>query len=353
MKASAVALGVALGVLFSAALGVISPQPLGAQTQSGASPGAASSSSAREGAIGGVEAAFTEALQRGNAAYNEERYADAVQAYVEAAQRDPRRPAPYRNMARAYFWQGSYGAALSYYDTYLTAFPEADDFEQITKERRSTSERASTPWRLPEAQRVAMRNLEAALAAEEAYGLGGSGAYQAYQALLRSGYAQPALGALRSRLFEAIVAEHDERLELKAGQTAPALNGQDWALQRERAAAASELALTAEEAKRVADRELIHGAAEALLRSRYEEAAQSALAAMRANPEAIYLGWFRVTALARASQPERALEALEELEAKLPPEQREYAEVVRAMLMQRAGRDGEAATLYTSVFAAE
>ena len=102
------------------------------------------------------------ALKRGNKAYNDGDYDAAVQSYTQAIQAAPLQPDPYRNMARAFFWKGDYNASLAYYDLYLVTFPDAKDVDQIRRERRLTSERTSTPWKLPETQRKAIDDIIAA-----------------------------------------------------------------------------------------------------------------------------------------------------------------------------------------------
>lgn len=302
-------------------------------------------------------AQFDTFLQQGNKAYNDEKYERAVELYVEAIQLLPMRAEPYKNMARAYFWNGQYNAALAYYDTYLTTFPEASDREQIERERRLTSDRTSKPWSLPEAQRAAMRSLEAALAGEEMYARGGAGAWQSYQALLRTDYAQPALAKLRARLFANLLREHDAMLATGVGQTAPELSEQDWALQQERMTAARKLAMYEEDLEQIDRREKIHKAAQALLLARYEEAAALSEQAIAANPEALYVRWFFITALMRANKAKQALRELDALEALFRDRgvsnQEGITRVVRAMLLQRLDRHDEAARLYKDIFLAD
>lgn len=297
---------------------------------------------------------FDVSLQQGNKAYNDEKYERALELYAEAIQLLPMRPEPYKNMARAYFWSGQYNAALAYYDTYLTTFPEAADREQIERERRLTSDRTSKPWSLPEAQRSAMRSLEAALAGEEMYARGGAGAWQSYQALLRTGYAQPALGKLRERLLVNLLREHDAQLVTGEGQTAPDLDEQDWTLQQERMTAARKLAMYQDDLEEIERREKIHKAARALLLARYEEAAALSEQAIEANPEALYVRWFFITALMRANKAKQALRELDELEALFRDrgisQLDDITHVVRAMLLQRMDRHDEAAKLYKDIF---
>lgn len=300
-----------------------------------------------------VKPEFDKALQRGNKAYNGEKYVEAIAAYTQAIQISPARPEPYKNMARAYFWKGTYDAALAYYDTYITTFPAADDLEQIQRERRLTSDRTSKPWSLPETQRVAMRSLEAALNGDDIYARGGAGAWQSYQALLRTGYAQPALATLRRRLFDSMLTEHDRTLSVVPGQTAPVLDEQGWALQQERMKAAGRLVVDENQRAEITRRKLIHDAAQALLLARYEDAAAAAEKAIDQNKDTLYLRWFYITALMRANKARRALDELDAFEQLIrdrDPSQIEYVEVMRAMLLQRLDRHDDAAKIYTSIF---
>lgn len=295
---------------------------------------------------------YRQALERGNSNYNDSRYDDAIGAYTQAIQASPHESDAYRNMARAYFWQGSYPAALAYYDIYLRTFPDAPDADQVQRERRLTSDRASTPWTLPEEQRVAMRSLEGALEAGDIYTREGGGAWNAYQTLLRTGYAQPGLATLRMRLTRQLIDEFDRALVTAPDQPAPQLAIEDWEVQRFRLESARKTALVAQNVEQISKRDKIHEAATALLLSRFEEAATKAELAARDNPELLFLHWFQITALLRANRAQQALSVLDTLEPMLrqqAPAQLDYHKVVNAMILQRLGRHDEATDAYTRI----
>ena len=300
-----------------------------------------------------INAAYQEALQRGNAAYNAGDYKAAILSYVQAAQAEPLEAEPYRNMARAYFWQADYDASLAYYDIYLVNFPAAKDAEQIQRERRLTSERSRQPWSLPEPQRQAMRALEDRIDAAPAYSRGGGGAWKAYQQLLRSGYAHPGLMKLRQRLFVALLAEFDKLVTPPAGQPAPALDLATWELQRARLEAAQKITGSAEHRTAVMAREPMVEAALAMQLSRYDDAVSHSLLAVERNPKLISLQWLLISALMRANRSQEALTTLDALEPMLQqhdPAQLAYHHVVRAMILQRLGRPDDAADIYVGIF---
>lgn len=296
---------------------------------------------------------YQPALKRGNKAYNDGDYDAAVQSYTQAIQAAPTQPDPYRNMARAFFWKGDYSASLAYYDIYLVSFPNASDSDQIQRERRLTSDRSTTPWKLPETQRKAMRALEDSIDAGPAYTRGGGGAWKSYQQLLRSGYAQPGLTKLRQRLFKALLTEFDALLVAEPGQPSPAIDLTTWELQKARLEAANKVMDTTTQRDALERRLPIAEAALALQLSRYDEAAERAEVASQRNPDMVFLHWYRVTALLRANKAKEALDVLDALRpiiSEKDPRQLDYHRVVRAMILQRLGRHDDAASIYVGIF---
>ena len=292
---------------------------------------------------------FKQVLATANKAYNEGNYPQAIQTYIQAIQLDPSADAPYRNIARAYFWHTDYSASLAYYDLYLTTFPKAGDVDQIQKERKLTGERATKPWQLPEPQRVALRQLENLLEQGTIYQEGGQGAWGAYQALLRTGYAQPSLTELRARLVRALLDEFDKQLVTQEGQPAPRMSLSAWKLEKERLEAAAKVALGPENQAVVARRMGVVEAALAMHLGRYTEVPALVDKAYSQNPELLWLLWVEAAAQFRANQAPAALETLQTLEGLLKsrdPKQLPYLQAMRAMLAQQQGQGEKATTLY-------
>lgn len=292
------------------------------------------------------------ALKRGNAAYNAGDYPTAIQAYIEAIQAAPALGDAYRNLARALFWHSDYPAALEFYDRYLR-LPPGPDFDRVKAERRLAAERAGERlYTVPEPQKLALAALERELDAGRAYTVGGGGAWGMYETLLRTGYADPHLVNLRQRLARRLLDEFDAYLVPRAGQLTPRLDLDGWQLQAERLAAAQSVADDPALAEILAKRESVVEAAIALLTSQWQEAANLARLGRTANPDLDFVLWFELSALIGAESYDAALTTLQEADAELGEPnsaRRDYAAVMRAIVLQRLGRTDDAAAIYLDV----
>jgi tetratricopeptide (TPR) repeat protein len=294
---------------------------------------------------------WSDLIQRGNAAYNDAKYDQAADAYIQAIQLDPRGPDAYRNYARSLFWSGDYPAALAFYDLYLVTFPDAPDAEQLRKERKLTSARTVEPWKLPQAQLAARTALKADLVTANGYMRGGGGAWKTYQGLLATRYAQPDLAQLQEQLAQRLLDEHDALCASTPEAPVPALDIDGWTLQRERLEAARRVATDAQEAT-IQRRLLIGQTAELMLLGRYEEGAKRAAQAADANPDMPFLDLMHITALLHINQIEQALSVLERTTSQLErsaPALLPYATSLRVLILQRSGRHDEAAKIATEL----
>jgi tetratricopeptide (TPR) repeat protein len=292
---------------------------------------------------------FATVFKAANASYNDGEYAEAIRGYRAAVALEPARAETYRNMARAYFWLGQYAAAVAYYDMFLTEFPDHSGDEQVQRERKLAASRATEPWNTPPDQRAALGKLQRELSRGAGLLADGTGAWTAYEALLRTGYAHPNLIRLRARVAEALIREHDAALVQKPSQPAPLLDLEAWALQRARLEAAAQVADSPELRDTLTRRGSLHAAATELLLGRYVEAAKAAEAAAKANPDMLFAQWFLITALTHANRPDDALARLDALVPRLrdeAPTLLPYERVVRAIVYQKLGRDDEAADIY-------
>lgn len=296
---------------------------------------------------------YQAALKRGNTAYNDSDYDAAIESYVAAIQAGPQNSQAYLNLARSYFWKGKYAAAAAYYDHYLRLAPDAEGIEQVKAERRLASERArDSVYTLPESQRLATEALSRELESGRAYTRGGGGAWGLYETVLRTGYAEPQLTQLRSRLARRLLDEFDATLVPEATQLTPRLDLDAWQLQSERLAAAQSIADDPALAENMKTRSTIVEAAIAMLTSRWREAAQLARLARASNPDLDFLGWFEVSALIGAEQHQEALTLLDEISREVAdrdPANLDYVRVLRAITLQRLGRHDDAAELYLEV----
>lgn len=293
------------------------------------------------------------ALNRGNAHYNNSEYEEARAAYVDAIQADPTRSAPYRNLARAYFWLSRFSAAVAYYDHYLRLAATAADVEQVKSERRLASERArDAVYTLQDNQRLPLEALNRELDSGQAYTHGGGGAWALFQTLLRTGYAEPNLAPLRARLARRIADELEAGLLPGPGQLAPVKDLSEWQLQNERAAAARSIADDPALAEVIDRRATAVEAAIAMLTGREAEAAELARLARASNPDLGYLVWFEASALVGAEKYDEALTLLTKMEEELDgrqPERLQYIRLLQAIALQRFERPDEAGGLYLEV----
>jgi tetratricopeptide (TPR) repeat protein len=293
---------------------------------------------------------YSVVLTAANSAYNDGKYDEAIRGFVQAIQSRPERPVPYRNLARTYFWQSNYAAAVAYYDMYIRLATDAEDKEQVQSERRLASSRAGDKlWTTPESQRQALEALEDQLEGGTTYSSGGGGAWGLYRALMRSGYAQPDLTRIRRRLVSNLLDEFEGTFVAEASQPAPRLDLDGWELQQERLEAARKLSRDEAMLGVIERRAKVVDAGLALLNGQYEEAAERAGTALEQNPDMGFVRWLQISALVESGQHDEALEAVDELAKHLAqsrPNQLGYAKILRASILQRVGRGDDAADLY-------
>ncbi len=289
-------------------------------------------------------------IKAANSAYNAGDYKTAVDGYVQAIQQRPSKPVPYRNLARAYFWQSNYAEAVVHYDNYLHLATDAKDRPQVQSERRLAASRAGgTGWTMPEAQRRALDMLQDKLDNGVAYAHGAGGAWGVYQTLLRTGYAQPDLARLQRVLVKKLLDEYEGLLVPDSGQPMPRLDLQQWQDELARLDAIRHLSDDEAMLGIVGRRQKVADTAVALLNSRYEEAAKLAATAIEQNPDMAFVRWLQVDALVKLEHYKKALAAVDDLAKKLAaanPGQLAYAKIMRANILQRMGRGADAAGLY-------
>lgn len=295
--------------------------------------------------------AYEEAFARGRDAYNSEDFQGARQAFIEAIQHAPEQGAGYRNLARTYYWLREYAAAVAYYDYYLRLNAQAEDVAEIQQERRSALSRADGAlWTLPADQQLIRTSFLQEL--EEGRGLtaGGGGAYGLFEALLRAGFAAPEVSEYRQRLEQKISAEFEAALTT-GDAFLPLMRGKDWEMQAERLEALSGLVRRPERLRYLERRALLIQGVLALLDGNYERGAHDAGQAALQNPDLPWINWYHILALSRASRPQQALQAVEELLARRdqPPAARQRYEVLRAHILRQLDRADEATELYQGI----
>lgn len=305
----------------------------------------------------GADTKWHEVMTRANTAYNDGQYERAQELYIRAIQSEPSRASTYRNLARAYFWQDSYAAAVHYYDHYLTMEPGADDEEAIRSERRLAASRASDePWTPSEAQRLSRQALDRELNSGRAFTDGGGGAWALYETLIRSGYAQPDLAQVRARLTRAIMNEFDAAVMPESGDLVPRLSLEEWQTQAQRLDAARQVTTESSVREMIERRSALVETGIAILNNPSEQTAELARLARVKNPDLGFVSWYEIVAMAESDQLEASLIALTEFARELHqehPEHLDHLKVLRAIILQRDGRKEDAAGIFRDLLIRE
>lgn len=348
----AASIAIATMFLGAASLGHAGPQKAAGQKtadQKAASQKTASQTTAGQ-TTAGQKTGYDVVIKVANTAYNDGNYDEAVAGFAQAIQSRPERPVPYRNLARTFFWQSKYAEAVAYYDMYLRLATDADDRKQVQSERRLASSRAGDEvWTTPEAQREALAALEEQIEKGAAYAPGGGGAWGIYQALLRTGYAQPELAKVRRRLVGRLLDEFEGTFVAEASQPTPRLDLDAWQLQAQRLEAARQLTQDEAIVAVIERRSAVTEVGLALLNGQYDKVVEAADEALEKNPDMPFVRWLHVSALVEEGEHDAALEAVDGLAKQLAqtrPNQLGYAKILRASILQRMGRGDDAAELY-------
>lgn len=301
------------------------------------------------------EQAFDEAMLDGRDAYNDGDWEGAIRAFTAAIQAMPENPAGYRNLARSYNLDGQLNRATAYYDDYLELAGDADDADDIRDERRGAIARGGDdPWTVPASQRMARRTLERELDAGRAVNERGGGALQMYRRLLDQGYVRPDLDRLRQRLVRALADESSQQFEPVDGFI-PLLDEETRELQRQRLTALGEQTRSDDELRWARQGERLLEAVQALEDGDYDTVVEliEQMVDDGVDDRFGYVAWYRVVALKERGDYDEALEALDELHDRglFADRGQRRLEVMRAVLLQRVGREGESAAVLQQVLA--
>ena len=297
---------------------------------------------------------WDESVKSGNTAYNKGEYASAASSYTAAIQKEPRRPSPYRNLARSLFWQDRYAESVVFYDNYLRlADPSAEDLEQIKAERKLAASRsADDVWTIPEDQRLTRAALQKEIEAGRIYTNGGGGAWALYETLLRTGYAQPDLTDIRVLLSQGLINEFESAILPAEADLMPKLDLEQWQLQSDRLTSARKVSSDPAARDVIERRSTIVETAISLLTDQLDDAARLARIAREKNPDLKFVAWYEIVALSEVEQYDAALETITVYSRSVRdtrPGQLPYIQVVRAMILQRMGRAKDSAELYLDV----
>jgi hypothetical protein len=296
-------------------------------------------------------------FETANAAYNQGLYGDAVRLFIESVQQDPGHLNSYRNLARSYFWLENYAAAATAYGHYLRLAQELksppSDQDAVSAERRLALARSNQEvLEISKAQKLTLGVLQKELDEGRAYSPGGGGAWYAYQTLLRTGFANPDLIAIRARLGRRLLDEFEALLLPEEHQITPLLELEDWEHQRERIEAAGTVAQEEALQEVIARRRKLVEAVNALLQGERHEAGKLCQGARAANPDLRFASWFEIVSLIRAASLEEADQRLDLFMERLrteAPEELGHADLLKVIILQRTGRHQEAAQTYLDI----
>ncbi|MCB9545744.1 MAG: tetratricopeptide repeat protein [Myxococcales bacterium] len=183
-------------------------EPLGAEPVAGPAPAAPVAAPGRPASLA-QDAEARLALE----AYNDGRYEEAAQRFLQLVQRWPREPAPYRALARARVWTGDAGGAVVAYRTYLAVSPDASDRDKIEAELKLARRKlGGNPPAGPPPEAVAAL-AEAEPRARDGRFLGPDGAFAALDAAEDQGYLGPGLADARDKVTEALTEASDGALD--------------------------------------------------------------------------------------------------------------------------------------------
>lgn len=307
-----------------------------------------------------------EALEAAKKAYNDEKYPEAAQLYIRAAQLDPGartlKGEPYLNLARSLFWQERFDQAAFWYQTYLREFPKNADHAQVTEELRAVNARRANPDQpltdaavYPQPVLDMIATLKQRLKDEApAFTAQGGGTAALYNLAMERGYALPDLAPLAEALRDDLNAELERRLKRPDDAPLPPLgdDAEPLDISVERLRTLRTLPLSKPQLQRVADLQLLTDALRALDAAQ-PRGAIDALDALAQRPEAApdYLPYARALAFYQDQRPDDALEALHTALPKATPALRPWLELLRAELLRAKNDDAQAARALLAVLA--
>lgn len=178
----------------------------------------------------------------GRAAYNAQKYADAVKAFQSVARRHPQSAGVYRALARAASWAGQPETAVRAYRHYLQLAPKAGDAAKVEAELKLAERKLPTPLAEgPPADVASALTAVRERAAADRFA-GEDGALAALDTLLAMDYVGPELADARAAVDQTLRARTDELIgrwwapEATASKEALAAMAAGWAARARRGA---------------------------------------------------------------------------------------------------------------------
>ena len=264
-----------------------------------------------------AQASGQEYFEQGNGLYNQKKYDQAIASYGRAIQAQPLSlPKAYLNRARAYSMAGNYVASVQYYAFYESLDKSAAKDKKIQAEAKAVAKKAKGTYTRDGAQTTVLDQMQKALDAGGPYlTRQGNGAFAFYDVLVRSGFAEPSLYDLQTRLVQGIVAEIQADITPPAGQPLPSLDRTGWEFIRNKVARARQFADARPNEAFLLGVEALANAWEAYYRGDYDSAQKAFDAACSVEPRLPAAYWGRVMLGFQREDNRALLDRIDEAEA--------------------------------------
>jgi tetratricopeptide (TPR) repeat protein len=302
-------------------------------------------------------------LDAAKSAYNGERYQEAANLFVSAAQIDPgaehHEGTPYRDLARCLFWMSNYDKAVFWYDQYLHHWPSATDFSAVEEERNTANSRREDSDRPVEVTEIYDRSLRLLVdtlrtrisEGAPAYTKEGGGTSRLYFQAVKNGYALPDLANIARTLRGQLLREMSARWSGSDDGPMPAFGarGEPVEASSGRLATLRTLAPRGDEVTAIeAWQRLVH-AWDDFEKEQYGAAAGGLLDAGGALPELNWIPYAAALAQLRDGDGGAAVATLQAARKGAPEAVRPYYLLLEAEALRSTGHYADAAALYLGV----
>jgi tetratricopeptide (TPR) repeat protein len=303
------------------------------------------------------------ALDAAKKSYNEEKYEEAANYFIQAAQIDPgaahHEGKPYRDLARCLFWISNYDKAVFWYDQYLKNWPKALDHKQVKAERDTANDRRDDPDKKIRVEDIHDRSLLQLVETVRtriddgapAYTVEGGGTTRLYFQAIKNGYAMPELSKFASKLRAQLLSEMSARWKPSDSNPLPTLGalGEPVETSAARLATLRTLAPRQDDVDALEAWQRFVDAMKDFEGERFGEAAGGLLDAGRGLPELTYIPYAAGLAQLRSGDGPAALATLRAARPGAPKAVAPYYRLLEAEALRASGKHKEAAEAFLEV----
>ncbi len=303
------------------------------------------------------------ALDSAKKSYNEEKYQEAANFFIQAAQIDPgaahHEGKPYRDLARCLFWMSNYDKAVFWYDQYLLNWPKALDHKQVKAERDTANDRRDDPDKKLRVEDVYDRSILQLVDTVRtrindgapAYTVEGGGTTRLYFQAIKNGYAMPELSNFAAKLRVQLLAEMSARWKPSPTNPLPALGelGEPVETSAARLATLRTLAPRQDDVDALEAWQRFVDAMKDFEAERYNDAAGGLFDAGRGLPKLTYIPYAAALAQLRSGEGPAALATLRAARPGAPKAVAPYYLLLEAEALRASGKYKEAAEAFLEV----